>query len=117
LQGHQDDVNSASFSPDAQLIVTVSQFDKTIRVWDLQGREVATFQHQGYVYSASFSSHGHGIVTVSKSDYNVSVNAWEVESLDQLLTQGCKWLHNYLLYADNMSDSDRKLCSITENQK
>jgi len=34
LRGHEDEVNSAAFSPDGQRIVTASA-DKTARIWDV----------------------------------------------------------------------------------
>ncbi|MEJ6486295.1 N-acetylmuramoyl-L-alanine amidase [Nostoc punctiforme UO1] len=67
LEGHQGSINSASFSPDGQRIVTASD-DKTARVWDLSGREIVTLKHQDKVNSASFSPNGKYIVTISGTD-------------------------------------------------
>ncbi|MEH1871121.1 AAA-like domain-containing protein, partial [Nostoc sp.] len=58
MAGHESYVTSASFSPDGQRILTAS-FDKTARLWDLQGKEIAKFQgHEDWVRSASFSPDG-----------------------------------------------------------
>ncbi|BAY23626.1 WD repeat-containing protein [Calothrix sp. NIES-2100] len=65
LKGHQGSVNSASFSPDGQRIVTASD-DKTAKVWDSNGKLLADLKgHQGEVYRASFSPDGQRIVTAS----------------------------------------------------
>ena len=64
LQGHEDTLNSAGFSPDGQSIVTVSN-DKTARVWNFKGQRIATLQHQSSVNDANFSPDGQFIVTVS----------------------------------------------------
>jgi WD40 repeat protein len=64
LQGHRNTLNSASFSPNGQNIVTVSD-DKTARVWDLKGQPLATLQHKSSVNDANFSPDGQNIVTVS----------------------------------------------------
>jgi WD40 repeat protein len=65
LTGHQELVNSASFSPDGKRIVTTS-VDNTAKVWDISGKLIATLTgHQDYVNSASFSPDGKRIVTAS----------------------------------------------------
>ncbi|MEH2301330.1 MAG: hypothetical protein V7K88_20625, partial [Nostoc sp.] len=103
----------ASFSPDGQRILTASE-DNTARLWDLQGKEIAKFQgRDGGVISASFSRDGQHILSASldKTQRVVSIYVWNVESLEQLLARGCRWLHNYLIYAPNLRDSDRQLCN------
>jgi tetratricopeptide (TPR) repeat protein/Tol biopolymer transport system component len=58
-------IDSASFSPDGQCIVTTSS-DKTVRVWDLSGKVLAELKgHSESVTSASFSPDGKLIVTAS----------------------------------------------------
>ncbi|MDF5729864.1 MAG: AAA-like domain-containing protein [Rhizonema sp. PD38] len=65
LRGHLDSLNSASFSPDGQHIVTTS-FDKTARVWNMSGKQLAVLKgHQDSVNNASFSLDGQQIVTAS----------------------------------------------------
>ena len=66
MQGHQGIVNSASFSPNGQNIVT-SSIDNTAKLWSSSsGQLIATLQrHQGIVNSASFSPDGKRILTTS----------------------------------------------------
>ena len=64
LVGHQDRVQSASFSPDGARIVTASK-DGTARIWDATtGQEILALRgHEGPVSSASFSPDGARVVT------------------------------------------------------
>ncbi|MHC0062587.1 WD40 domain-containing protein [Nostoc sp. UIC 10890] len=65
LSGHQDVVNSVSFSPDSQIIASASQ-DKTVKLWSREGQLLATLLgHQGVVNSVSFSKDGQLIASAS----------------------------------------------------
>jgi len=78
LRGHFIDVNSVSYSPDGQRIVSGSE-DHTVRVWDaVSGVELAVLRgHEGGVVRVSYSSDGQRIVSGSGS-YEVRV--WDAET-------------------------------------
>ncbi len=62
--GHGGTVLSAAFSPDGTQILT-SSADRTARLWDLKGTQLALFaDHKGLVRAAAFSPDGARIVTV-----------------------------------------------------
>lgn len=65
LKGHQGPIEEASFSPDGSRILTFAQ-DRTGRIWDLEGRQLALLEgHEHYLYAARWSPRGDRILTVS----------------------------------------------------
>jgi WD40 repeat protein len=75
LEGHEDELLSASFSPDGQRIVTTSR-DRTARIWDISGKLLAELRgHEDWVLSASFSPDSQRIVTASEDD---TARIWDI---------------------------------------
>lgn len=70
-------------------------WDRTARVWDLQGRELNVFEeHSGGVYDAAFSPDGQWVVTASDDR---TARVWSADTLDTLLVKGCNHLRIYLV--------------------
>src|SRR4028119_218623 len=101
--GHHGSVWSVSFSPTGDTIATASQ-DGTAKLWDLQGNLLADYS--GYkgnllkgeadflelkspIYSICFSRDGKFLITGSQDG---KVRFLPIESLDELLARGRKWL-------------------------
>jgi WD40 repeat protein len=101
--GHYGWVRSVCFSPTEDAIATAS-IDGTAKLWDLQGNLLADFS--GYkgnllkgeadfvelispIYSICFSRDGKSLITGSLDG---NVRFWPIESLDELLARGRKWL-------------------------
>jgi WD40 repeat protein len=95
-------VTSAAFSPDGQRVVTASD-DGTARVWDLQGRQLAIYEGS----PAALSPDGRRIAAVVDG----RIKVYDVNTLPELITWGCQWLHNYLEYG-KATDADRALCNL-----
>jgi hypothetical protein len=75
LEGHQNWIDSAAFSPNATHVVTAS-WDRTARVWDLREKQpsfVALEGHQNWINSAAFSPDGTRVVTAS---YDMTARVW-----------------------------------------
>lgn len=114
IQGHQSSLdpfaptglNGAVMSPDSDRIATIAN-DNTVRLWDLRGRPLARWAGQGRFVQAQFSPGGEALLTVATDG---TAQLWPVETLDQLLARGCRWVEGYLTYNPQVEVGDRALC-------
>lgn len=89
---YQSGVNTVNFSPDGQLLTT-GGIDGSVRLWDLKGRQVTEFSNsKGSIWSLAFSPDGRSIIAGGDDG---SLQMWQYKQLDELLSQGCKWLQDY----------------------
>ncbi len=116
LTGHSAYIAGMDWSPDGELIVTASK-DKTVKLWRSNGELLTTLEgHEESVNSVSFHPDGRSIASASDDR---TVRLWSLENilnppaessdLDELLKQGCEWLHEYLQTAELGSACDEKL--------
>jgi WD40 repeat protein len=75
LIGHQGTVFSVDISSDGQLIATASQ-DKTVKIWQSNGKLLQDLKHSGTVFRLAFSSDGKYLVSGSLDG---SVKIWTVD--------------------------------------
>ncbi|MEU8176321.1 BTAD domain-containing putative transcriptional regulator [Microbispora hainanensis] len=75
FSGHNQAVNDIEISPDGRLVASASS-DRTVRLWDVTGKPIATLgDHPDHVRAVAFSPDGRRIATVTRSH---TLTLWDV---------------------------------------
>ncbi|MBW4573445.1 MAG: serine/threonine protein kinase [Tolypothrix carrinoi HA7290-LM1] len=84
LKGHSSDVNSVTFSPDGQMLVTGSD-DLTIKLWNLTTKqEIRTFKgHSSYIYAIAISPDGQ---TIASGSVDKTIKLWNLNTGEEIRT-------------------------------
>ncbi|MGC9502989.1 toll/interleukin-1 receptor domain-containing protein [Baaleninema sp.] len=88
LDGHEDQINRVTVSPDGQLIASASD-DETVRVWKTNGEVLHILQHDDNVRRVTFSPDSQIVASASKDG---TAKLWNAEdgSLVQTLDHGAR---------------------------
>jgi WD40 repeat protein len=76
----RNSVVALSFSPDGRFLVTGSQ-DRTARVWDLTGQELAFVRHEAPLVAVAFTANGDRVITAAV-DRRVHTWMWRDAELE-----------------------------------
>jgi len=107
--GHQDKVWSVAFSPSGQQIATAS-WDKTAKVWDLQGNELAVLKGHGVrLWSVAFSPNGQMLATASDDN---TARIWDLQGNELAVLKG----HQDLLWSVAFSPNGQMLVTGSKDK-
>ncbi|MFB2767930.1 AAA-like domain-containing protein [Pelatocladus sp. BLCC-F211] len=108
LQGHSDVVSSVIFSPDGKTLVSASD-DHTVKLWNLQGKELATLKgHSDSVYSVAFSPDGKILASASN---DATVKLWNLQGKELATLKG----HSDRVYSVAFSPDGKTLASASRD--
>lgn len=107
LTGHQDGITTISLNSDGTLLASGSG-DRNIKLWNIQTGELIKTMggHTSQINSLAFSSDDQSIISGEEQQ---GLFWWNLD-LDNLLTQGCDRLSDYLATNPNVKQSDKYLC-------
>jgi WD40 repeat protein len=90
FRSYQGSIRNIRFSEDGKLLATVGS-GGVVRLWNpSSGQQLANFKgHTSIVRSVDFSRDNKLLITAGDDD---RVFVWRIRNLDELLTEGCKWL-------------------------
>ncbi|MGI2906587.1 AAA-like domain-containing protein [Tolypothrix sp. VBCCA 56010] len=102
---HTNTITSIAFSPDGKILASGSA-DNTINLWDTNTGKFRTLTgHSDSVNSVAFNADGK---TLASGSADNTIKLWNLD-IDNLLSQGCNRLQNYLIIHPNTL-SELKVC-------
>jgi len=115
--GHSEAISAVDFSPDGQLLFTGSN-DKTGKLWDRSGRELATFAgHWSEISHVAFSPKGDQVLT---SSYDFTASLWDLSGKELTMFGGHQgWVYQAIFSPDGSKvltasrDSTAKLWDLS----
>jgi WD40 repeat protein len=108
LHIYEATINSVTYSPDGQTIISSDNLG-SVQLWDRNtGKSLANWTaHQSSLESISLNPKGNLLATTGDEG---TIKLWRIDSLEQLISQICSLMQNYLQNNFTIEQSDRHLC-------
>ncbi len=97
--GHTGSIDTFEFSPDGNQLLTYSAADRTVRLWDRQGRQIAQYSSE---QAPAINNDWNRLITVTQRPSlhpqipETQLRVWSIDSLETLLADTCQRLEPYL---------------------
>ena len=114
FEGHNDTVNSISFSPDGELFASASN-DGTIIVWKSNNSKIVLKGHKNYVNDIGFSPDGRRLVSCSGwefVDMDNTIIIWDVATGEVIVTL---YGHEKCINSVSFSPDGRQIASASDD--
>ncbi|MBE9068182.1 AAA-like domain-containing protein [Leptolyngbya cf. ectocarpi LEGE 11479] len=110
IEAHDDVIKALAISPDGQLIASGGR-DAILKLWTWDGTLVAALPQSNLVWGIAFHPDGHQLAWTGMNSVTILNDLDLALNPDRLLSQGCRWVQDYLRTNPDLDERTRQLCT------